>query len=90
VVKPTRVVNIRVEPCDILMMRPSEWGNPYIIGRDGTRAEVIAKHDAWFQMQTWLLAKLPKLVGLRLGCCCHPLPCHVDNIIRKMKELGLE
>jgi hypothetical protein len=23
--------------------RPSKWGNPFVIGRDGTRDEVIAK-----------------------------------------------
>jgi len=23
--------------------RPSKWGNPFVIGRDGSRADVIAK-----------------------------------------------
>jgi hypothetical protein len=27
--------------------RPSRSGNPFVIGRDGTRDEVIAKYRAW-------------------------------------------
>lgn len=26
--------------------RGSKWGNPFVIGRHGTRAEVIAKYEA--------------------------------------------
>lgn len=26
---------------------PSKWGNPFVIGRDGTRADVIGKYRAW-------------------------------------------
>jgi hypothetical protein len=26
--------------------RRTQWGNPYLIGRDGTREEVIAKFEA--------------------------------------------
>jgi Domain of unknown function (DUF4326) len=27
--------------------RPSKWGNPFVIGRDGSRNDVIAKYRAW-------------------------------------------
>jgi hypothetical protein len=27
--------------------RPSIWGNPFVIGRDGDRAEVIGQYEAW-------------------------------------------
>jgi hypothetical protein len=27
--------------------RPGKWGNPFVIGRDGSRDEVIAKYRAW-------------------------------------------
>ena len=27
--------------------RGSKWGNPFVIGRDGDRATVIAKHEWW-------------------------------------------
>ena len=35
----TRVVHIRHE-FDIYIGRPGNWGNPFILGRDGTRDEV--------------------------------------------------
>lgn len=59
--------------------RRSKWGNPYIIGRDGTREDVIRKHrekclgDVDFMNEIWR-----KLEGKDLICWCHPLPCHGD------------
>ena len=34
-----------------------------------------------------LFAALPELADKRLGCYCHPLPCHGDVLIRLLKEL---
>lgn len=73
----TTVVNWRRgEQYDIRIMRPSKWGNPFRIGRDGTRAEVIAKYAAWVVQQPDLMAALGELRGKRLGCCCLPHLCH--------------
>jgi hypothetical protein len=41
--------------------RPSKSGNPLMIGRDGTRDEVIAKYRAWIEQQPALLAALGEL-----------------------------
>ena len=41
--------------------RPSKWGNPFAIGRDGSRDEVIAKYRAWIVQQPALMAALPEL-----------------------------
>jgi hypothetical protein len=30
-----RIVNIRTDPYDVLIGRPSKWGNPFVIGRGG-------------------------------------------------------
>jgi hypothetical protein len=40
-----RVLNKRTDTHDgaVYIGRGSKWGNPFVIGRDGTRAEVIAK-----------------------------------------------
>jgi len=27
--------------------RPSKWGNPFVIGRDGTRPQVIERYERW-------------------------------------------
>ncbi len=62
--------------------RGSPWGNPFAIGRDGTRAEVIAKYDAWIATQPQTLARLPELWGRDLVCFCSPLPCHGETLRR--------
>src|SRR5258707_5579815 len=67
---------------DVRIDRTTRWGNPFHIGRDGTRAEVIAKYEAWIQTQPNLLAALPELRGKRLGCWCKPKACHGDVLAR--------
>lgn len=71
----TTVVHVR-DGYDIYIGRPSLWGNPFVIGRDGSREEVIAKYRAYILRQPAMLADLPSLRGKRLGCYCAPLPCH--------------
>jgi len=39
----TRVVHCKKEQFNIYIGRPSKWGNPFKIGRDGSRQEVIQK-----------------------------------------------
>ena len=34
-----------VRPCGEYVGRPSVLGNPYVVGRDGTRAEVIGRYQ---------------------------------------------
>jgi hypothetical protein len=61
--------------------RPSKWGNPFVIGRDGTRDEVIAKYRAWIARQPSLMAALGELRGKHLVCWCAPERCHADVLI---------
>jgi hypothetical protein len=77
----TRVVNIRREPYDVFIGRPSKWGNPFVIGRDGTREEVIKKYADWF-MQSALVLDLGELKGKVLGCYCKPKACHGDFLVQ--------
>lgn len=74
----TTVVDVRVSHYDVLIARPSPWGNPFKVGRDGTRAECIQKYRVWIHEQPHLLARIHELRGKRLGCYCAPLPCHGD------------
>lgn len=53
-------------------------GNPFIIGRDGTRAEVIEKYRTWAPTRPHVMKLLPMLIGKTLVCFCAPLPCHGD------------
>lgn len=62
--------------------RPTQWGNPFQIGRDGDRAEVIAKYRAWLMAQPDLVTAVRReLKGRSLICWCAPQPCHGDVLI---------
>jgi hypothetical protein len=74
----TRVVHCKRAPFDVYIGRPSKWGNPFVIGRDGTRDEVIEKYRRWITRQPALLADIKTLAGKTLGCWCAPQPCHGD------------
>lgn len=78
----TTVVHCKVRPYDIYIGRPSEWGNPFVIGQDGTREEVVTKYETWLLGQPELLAKVPILKDKILGCFCTPLPCHGDVLVK--------
>jgi hypothetical protein len=82
----TRVVNRYREKEEVYIGRPSKWGNPFIIGRDGNRATVIEKYSKWIRTQPHLLNDLEELRGKRLGCFCAPQPCHGDVLIALLEE----
>ena len=82
----TTVVNRRDEPYDVYIGRPTRWGNPFQIGRDGTRAEVIAKYEVWLHTQDHLMSSLLELKGKALGCWCKPEACHGDVLARLADE----
>jgi hypothetical protein len=56
-------------------------GTPFVIPRDGSRDEVIAKYRAWIVQQPALMAALPELRGKDLVCWCAPSPCHADVLL---------
>jgi hypothetical protein len=73
-------------PHDVYIGRPSKWGNPFQLGVDGTRAEVIAKYEAWLRSQPDLLRELYELRGKTLACWCKPKPCHGDVLVKLLNE----
>jgi hypothetical protein len=85
---PTRVVNLRTDEYDIRIDRKTKWGNPFIIGKDGDREEVVRKYRQWIFTQPELLSALHELKGKRLGCWCVPLACH-GNVLAALAE-GLD
>lgn len=44
-----KIVHCKKEPYDIYIGRPGKWGNPFTIGKDGTREEVIVKYEEWIR-----------------------------------------
>lgn len=97
------VANKRTHPKDdptaAYCGRPSPLGNPFTIGRDGTREEVIARYEDWLtgrlaladspQRRAYdkLLARAQK-GDLTLLCWCAPLACHAD-IIKRLLDADL-
>jgi hypothetical protein len=41
----------------------------------------ILSQSSWERRRKLILAGLPRLVGKRLGCHCHPLLCHADVLL---------
>lgn len=74
----TKVVHLKKAPYDVRIDRQTEWGNPFVMGRDGDRAEVIEKYRKWILTQPRLLGKIKTLKGKTLGCWCSPAACHGD------------
>lgn len=68
--------------------RPSKWGNPFVIGRDGDRDEVVAKYREYVEVNRVLKASLMELEGKDLVCWCAPKPCHGDVLLQLLEEWG--
>jgi hypothetical protein len=89
--KTKLVVHCKKEQFDVYIGRPSQFGNPFVIGKDGTRAEVIEKFRQWFMSR---IAKdeqfknaVQALNGKVLGCWCAPARCHGDVITEWLSSL---
>lgn len=84
----TVVVNMRKQKHDVKIDRSTKYGNPYHIGADGDRAEVLRKYRAYLLQNPDLVEDAKReLIGKRLGCWCKPLDCHGDILIEFMGEI---
>ena len=83
---------------DVYIGRGSIWGNPYVIGRDGSREDVIKmywelmdkrlKHDSYDGEGPELWNnRLKELKGKNLVCYCKPKACHGDVLEELMEAL---
>lgn len=62
--------------------RGSYWGNPFMIGSDGSRDEVIEKYIEWFAKDPDRLKRARiELKGKNLVCYCAPNRCHGDFLL---------
>lgn len=69
-------------PADAVYIgRGSPWGNPFVIGRDGNRAEVILR----FEQEVLPKLDLSPLYGKSLVCFCAPKACHGDVLLAALK-----
>lgn len=66
----------------VAITRRTIWGNPYRIGVDGTREQVIAKYRELVERNDELRTKIQhELYGRDLMCYCRPWACHGDVIL---------
>lgn len=60
----------------------SKWANPFIIGKHGTREEVVGLYRLWINSQPDLLKSLPEIRGKVLGCWCDKgQKCHGEVLL---------
>ena len=66
----------------------SMWANPYKVGKDGTREQVVRWYGELLEKDERLLKALPGLAGKRLRCTCPAeVACHGDAIIAAWDRL---
>jgi hypothetical protein len=83
------IVHCRKEKFDVYIGRPGPWGNPYIVGKHGSREQVIAKFEKWLMRRPSLVARVRKeLKGKILGCWCSPYNCHGEVLTRIANQEG--
>lgn len=96
-----RIVNVKSgAPYDIYCGRSnatyklsaSKWANPFIIGRDGTRDEVIEKFRLYINSDRNLLLALYQLKGKSLGCWCNypHESCHCEVLIELSESKNIK
>ena len=87
----SRIVNLKHEPGAVAdgavrIDRRTPWGNPFVIGQDGDRGQVIARYraDLWRRIRTGEidLEALAALHGRDLACHCAPASCHGEVLQR--------
>lgn len=69
-------------PDAVYIGRGSPWGNPFVIGRDGTRDEVCDR----FEKEILPQLDLSPLRGKDLICWCKPARCHGDAILAELER----
>lgn len=94
--RPIIIVNKHHGKSGEYIGRGSPLGNPFVIGKHGTREQVIAKYKNWLLEQIdkgnpVVLDELNRLgnkaideKGLALQCFCYPKPCHGEVIKEKL------
>lgn len=67
--------------------RPSFWGNPYMLGKDGDRDEVLQKYKEYAANNPKLVKAAQSLLrGKDLYCFCAPKKCHGDVLLQIANE----
>ena len=70
--------------------KPSPFANPFKIGKDVTREEVINKYREYItdklEKDDTLRGQLLEMRGKNLGCWCYPEKCHGDVLLELINK----
>jgi hypothetical protein len=69
--------------------KSSVWANPYRIDKDNSRDSVLQKYEKYIREKLkdkQMINELASLRNKKLGCWCHPNPCHGDIILKLVLE----
>lgn len=87
-IRLSRRKGFKLPPNTVNVARPSKWGNPFVVGRDGTREECVQKYramcfgyfcatsvnfDAQQEAVRYAARNIRQLKGKNIACWC-PLP----------------
>lgn len=77
-------IDVDIPKDAVYIGRPSKWGNPFEIGKDGMdRDDVIHAFILYLQDNMQLVEEAKtELKGKDLVCFCHPRKCHGDIWLR--------
>ena len=70
--------------------KQSVFANPYKIGKDGTRQEVIFKYKEYLNNDKSLINKLISLKDKNLGCWCYPEYCHGNVLLELIHKYSID
>ena len=93
-VPKTTVINMKTYTGNdfIRIDRATAFGNPYRIGHNGTREQVIKLYQRYFKQRMkkdeQFYQTVCSLAGCKLGCWCKPLACHGDVIADFLNGIG--
>lgn len=87
-VSEMRVVHCKRKEYTHYIGRPSTLGNPFVIGKDGSRGDVVTKFERWARHSSEVMETIERLPpDAVLGCWCAPKRCHGDVIVKLWKEM---
>jgi hypothetical protein len=90
-VSRTQVVHVNKAPFDVYIGRAyrdqpaSLFQNPFKIGPDGSRQQVIEKYRQYAKDSPVIQQALEALRGKTLGCWCKPDACHGDVLVEMLE-----
>ncbi len=94
---PHDILNVRKDDCRdaAYIARPSPLGNPYAMGLDGDREEVVRRYRDWLSARIAEMDPVvcTALLGIRpdqpLSCFCAPARCH-GEVIAEFLDAGAQ